>query len=145
LLGEVDRLALELGQTLEGLHAQQLLGFVAFTVHAVVPDGAELFLLGLAFGLALAVSVQGEADLVVLGIVVGVVTTVLVHAVELAVQVEPGGGTQALFGLAIGNLVAVNGAVGRVLLALVELVVVALAVDVLLVALAFILIEHAVL
>jgi len=48
----VNRLALELVQALVGLLAQELLGLVAVTFVAVIPDSTELLLFGFAFVLA---------------------------------------------------------------------------------------------
>jgi len=106
----MNLLALQLRETLVGLHAQQLFGLVALAVHAVIPDSAELLVLGLALGLALRQSIQREADLVVLRVVEAAVTVDLGETVKAVVQVGPGR-LHGMFWLAIGHLVAVDSAV----------------------------------
>jgi len=105
----MDGLVLQLVQTLVWLHAQQLLGFVTITVHAVIPDSAELLVLGLALNLALGQSMEREADLVVLRVVNADITVDLGLTIEAVVQVVPGR-THGLFWLAISHLVAVDSA-----------------------------------
>jgi len=136
LLGEVNRLALELMKTLVGLLTKKLLSLVAVTFVAVIPDSLELLVLGFALILAFKMGLNREADLVVL-VLVTVVLLGMVEASERSQLVEQRH-MGRLARLVVGNLVTVN----RALLVLVTAevgVTVAIAISIKLITVAFIL------
>jgi len=137
LLGEVNRLALELMKTLVGLLTKKLLSLVAVTFVAVIPDSLELLVLGFALILAFKMGLNREADLVVLFqlVLVTVVLLGMVEASERSQLVEQRQ-TGRLAGFVVGNLVTVN----RALLVLVTVevgVMVAITISIRLITVAF--------